>query len=109
MARWGGAQGAPKRSAPPLSVMLPMKRKSVEWPRPGRVSGGWRRTRTRSCRSRSPTKRPNYLMLFLIQGLDIIALLSDHFGWGWDLFGTAGYEIDDTIIARPPSGTRRSL
>src|SRR5215217_959914 len=36
----------------------------------------------------------HYYTLFFIQGQAIIALLSDPFGWGWDLFGTADYEIN---------------
>jgi Cu/Zn superoxide dismutase len=35
----------------------------------------------------------HYYTLFLIQGQAIFALVSDPFGWGWDLFGTAGYGI----------------
>jgi len=40
----------------------------------------------------------HYFTYLLIQGQAIIAHLSDPFGWGWDLFGTAGYEVDDTIV-----------
>jgi hypothetical protein len=40
----------------------------------------------------------HYFTLLLIQGQEIIALLSDPFGWGWDLFGTAGYEIRAGVI-----------
>ena len=36
----------------------------------------------------------HYLGYLLIQGQSIIPLASDPFGFGWDLFGTAGYEID---------------
>ncbi len=36
----------------------------------------------------------HYLGYLLIQGQSIIALASDPFGRGWDLFGTAGYEIN---------------
>ena len=35
----------------------------------------------------------HYYTFLLIQGQAIIPLLSDPFGWGWDLFGTAGYRI----------------
>ena len=35
----------------------------------------------------------HYYTLFLIQGQRIVPLISDPFGWGWDLFGTAGYRI----------------
>ena len=31
----------------------------------------------------------HYFTLLLSQGLKIISLASDPFGWGWDLFGTA--------------------
>ena len=40
----------------------------------------------------------HYFTLLLIQGQAIIALISDPFGWGWDLFGTAGYQIDPGIV-----------
>ena len=36
----------------------------------------------------------HFLGYLLIQGQSIIALASDPFGRGWDLFGTAGYEIN---------------
>lgn len=36
----------------------------------------------------------HFLGYLLIQGQSIIALASDPFGYGWDLFGTAGYEIN---------------
>jgi hypothetical protein len=35
----------------------------------------------------------------LIQGQAIIYYLSDPFGWGWDLFGTAGYEIRVRVVS----------
>jgi hypothetical protein len=35
----------------------------------------------------------HYYTYLLIQGQGIISYISDPFGWGWDLFGTAGYEI----------------
>lgn len=34
----------------------------------------------------------HYYTLLLAQGQLVFALVSDPFGWGWDLFGTAGYE-----------------
>jgi hypothetical protein len=34
----------------------------------------------------------HYYIYPLIQGQAIISYLSDPLGWGWDLFGTAGYE-----------------
>ncbi len=40
----------------------------------------------------------HYYTLFLIQGQAIIIHLSDPFGWGWDLFGTAGYQIRVGIV-----------
>ena len=33
-------------------------------------------------------------MFLLVQGQYIIPLLSDPFGRGWNLFGTAGYRVD---------------
>ena len=41
----------------------------------------------------------HYYTLLLVQGQAIIALLSDPFGWGWNLFGTADYEINAGLIA----------
>ena len=35
----------------------------------------------------------------LVQGQAIIPLMSDPFGFGWDLFGTAGYRINATILS----------
>src|SRR3546814_13604326 len=32
----------------------------------------------------------HYYTLMFTQGVKIISLLSDPFGWGWNLFGTAG-------------------
>jgi hypothetical protein len=40
----------------------------------------------------------HYFTLLLIQGQEIIVLLSDPFGWGWNLFGTARYEINAGVI-----------
>ncbi len=34
----------------------------------------------------------------LVQGQNAIALISDPFGWGWDLFGTRGRAIDIAVI-----------
>ena len=36
--------------------------------------------------------------MFLSEGQIIIGRISDPFGFGWDLFGTAGYKVDLTII-----------
>ena len=41
----------------------------------------------------------HYYTLFLIQGQAIFALISDPFGWGWDLFGTAGYRVDVGVVS----------
>jgi hypothetical protein len=40
----------------------------------------------------------HYYTYLLIQGQGIISHLSDPFGWGWNLFGTAGYEIRIGIV-----------
>ncbi len=40
----------------------------------------------------------HYYTLLLIQGQAIIALLSDPFGWGWNLLGTADYKINAGLI-----------
>ena len=40
----------------------------------------------------------HYYTLLLIQGQEIIALFSDPFGWGWNLFGTAGYQINPALV-----------
>ncbi len=40
----------------------------------------------------------HYLSYLLVAGQQIIPLISDPFGMGWDLFGTAGYRIDIGII-----------
>jgi hypothetical protein len=39
----------------------------------------------------------HYLVFLLVQGQYIIPLLSDPFGRGWDLFGTAGYRVDVAV------------
>ena len=39
----------------------------------------------------------HYLVFLLVQGQYIIPLLSDPFGRGWDLFGTAGYRVDIAV------------
>ncbi|HVM17154.1 MAG TPA: hypothetical protein VM290_06195 [Gaiellaceae bacterium] len=41
----------------------------------------------------------HYLTLLLIQGQAIWRLISDPFGYGWNLFGTAGYEIDLEVLS----------
>ncbi|MGY2805742.1 hypothetical protein [Bradyrhizobium sp. USDA 4506] len=40
----------------------------------------------------------HYLVYFLVQGQYIIPLLSDPFGYGWNLFGTASYRPDIAIV-----------
>ena len=40
----------------------------------------------------------HYFVFLLVQGQYIIPLISDPFGWGWDLFGTAGYRVDIAVI-----------
>jgi hypothetical protein len=40
----------------------------------------------------------HYLVFLLVQGQYVIPLISDPFGWGWDLFGTAGYRVDIAVI-----------
>ncbi len=39
----------------------------------------------------------HYLVFLLVQGQYIIPLLSDPFGYGWNLFGTAGYRVDIAV------------
>ena len=40
----------------------------------------------------------HYLVFLLVQGQYVIPLLSDPFGFGWNLFGTAGYRVDIGIV-----------
>ena len=40
----------------------------------------------------------HFITLFLIQGQLVIPLVSDPFGYGWNLLGTADYRINITII-----------
>ena len=40
----------------------------------------------------------HYFTFLLIQGQYVIPLLSDPFGFGWNLFGTAGYRVDIAIV-----------
>jgi len=44
----------------------------------------------------------HYLTLILFEGQQIIAAVSDPFGLGWDLFGTAGRRIDFFVTAAEP-------
>jgi len=41
----------------------------------------------------------HYFSLLLTAGQFIIPLVSDPFGWGWNLFGTAGYKVDLGILS----------
>jgi hypothetical protein len=41
----------------------------------------------------------HYYTYLVIQGQAIISHASDPFGWGWDLFGTAAYEIRLGIVS----------
>jgi hypothetical protein len=41
----------------------------------------------------------HYFTLFFIQGQHIIRLISDPFGWNWNLFGTAGFSANPGILA----------
>ena len=40
----------------------------------------------------------HYLTFLLVQGQYIMPLISDPFGFGWDLFGTASYRVDIAIV-----------
>ena len=40
----------------------------------------------------------HYLAYLLVQGQYLIPLLSDPFGYGWNLFGTAGYRVDIAVV-----------
>ncbi|MFQ5763589.1 MAG: hypothetical protein ACE5GT_01560 [Rhodospirillales bacterium] len=40
----------------------------------------------------------HYLSYLLIQGQYALPLASDPFGFGWDLFGTAGYKVDIAVV-----------
>jgi hypothetical protein len=40
----------------------------------------------------------HYYTYFLIQGQRIATLISDPFGWNWNLFGTAGYGLNAVIM-----------
>ena len=40
----------------------------------------------------------HYLMLLFVQGQYVVPLISDPFGFGWNLFGTAGYRVDIAIV-----------
>jgi len=40
----------------------------------------------------------HYYTLLLTEGQNIIYLFSDPFGWGWNLFGTGGYEVNVNVV-----------
>jgi len=40
----------------------------------------------------------HYYTLLLTEGQNIIYLISDPFGWGWNLFGTSGYDPNAGIV-----------
>ena len=40
----------------------------------------------------------HFFTLLAIQGQLIIPLASDPFGYGWDLFGTAGYKVNIALV-----------
>ena len=40
----------------------------------------------------------HFFSFLVIQGQLIVKLISDPFGWGWDLFGTAGWEVQISIV-----------
>jgi hypothetical protein len=40
----------------------------------------------------------HYLVFLLVQGQYIVPLLSDPLGYGWNLFGTAGYRVDIGLV-----------
>jgi hypothetical protein len=41
----------------------------------------------------------HYFSLLLTAGQFVIPLSSDPFGWGWNLFGTAGYKVNLAIVS----------
>ena len=40
----------------------------------------------------------HYYTLLITEGQNLFALVSDPFGWGWDLFGTAGNEVNVNVV-----------
>lgn len=40
----------------------------------------------------------HYLVFLVVQGQYLVPLVSDPFGYGWNLFGTAGYRVDIAIV-----------
>ncbi len=41
----------------------------------------------------------HFLLFLLVQGQLIIPLISDPFGHGWDLFGTANYRLNFSVMS----------
>ena len=41
----------------------------------------------------------HFIALLLVQGQLLVPLVSDPFGFGWDLLGTAGYTVDPGVIS----------
>jgi len=44
----------------------------------------------------------HYYTLLILEGQNLFALASDPFGWGWDLFGTGGYEVKEGFLVTSP-------
>jgi hypothetical protein len=40
----------------------------------------------------------HYFSLLVHEGQDVVRLVSDPLGWGWDTFGTAGHTTDDALL-----------
>ena len=40
----------------------------------------------------------HYCTLLITEGQNLYALASDPFGWGWDLLGTGGYEVNVNVV-----------
>jgi hypothetical protein len=82
---------------------------SLRWPRPWTRSDGTEREMTAGLAARSfiLTLVPiavayhlsHYFSLLLTAGQFIVSLASDPFGWGWNLFGTAGYKVNLAIVS----------
>ena len=70
------------------------------------LAAGQRRSALEMARSFALTLIPiaigyhvaHYLAFLLIQGQYIVPLLSDPFGYGWNLFGTAEYRVDIGLV-----------
>ena len=41
----------------------------------------------------------HFLLFLLIQGQLLVPLVSDPFGFGWDLFGTTGYVLNFSLVS----------